>query len=324
MDLAQLTDQGHDALLRYRDDPRKENVTASIGYLERALSICPDDNQCYAAALCNLARAHFINCLIDRAPLELSASILHYREALQLRRVGPDRPGTLLHLAEVLLYRYGKLGFEESPGEIMELVSEIQTSCSVGSHERRAADLALQTYELYQATSSGSLSDIDRLIPALRQAVEDIPHDYFDKLQRLTNLSLALRNRYESCGGLGDLDELIATYEEGLTSCGLDLPTHTQLLEEWVKATLARGSWKGALVTATSVSISTLSDLLTGPDTLGLKFVIPRFMVYRIICEYLETIDRITDASECFRLMVDELVKQANAPDEQVQWALSE
>ena len=287
--------------------------------------ICSNNHRCHAAALCNLAKALFINCLIDRAPLELSTSISRYKEALKLRRVGhPDRPGTLLHLAEVLLYRYGKLGFEESPGEIMELVSEVQASCSVGSHERRAADVALQTYELYKATSSGSLSDIDRSIPALRRAVEDVPHDYFDKLQRLTNLSLALRKRHESCGDLGNLDELIATYEEGLTSCGLNLPTHTQLLEEWVNATLTRGSWRDALVTAASVSISILSDLPSGPDTLALKFVTPRFMVYRIICEYLETIDRITDASECFRLMVDELVKQANAPDEQVQWALGE
>jgi hypothetical protein len=217
----------------------------------------------------------------------------------------------LLNLAEVLLYRYGKLGLEEFPGEIMEFASEVQASCSVDSHERRAADLALQTYALYKAINSGSLADIDKMIPALRQAVEDIPHDYFDKLQRLTNLSLALRIRYEFCGGLGDLYESIATHKEAmrLTACGLDSPTHTQFLKEWAKATLAGGSWKDALVIAASVSISV---------------VVPRFTLYRIICEYLETIGRITDASECFRQMVDELAEQANAPDEQVQWALGE
>jgi len=55
-DLAQLTDQGHDALLRYRDDPRKENVTVSVGYFNHALSICPNSHPCYAVVLCNLAR----------------------------------------------------------------------------------------------------------------------------------------------------------------------------------------------------------------------------------------------------------------------------
>ena len=257
--------------------------------------------------------AHFINCRIDRDSMELSTAISYYREALKLRHVGPDRPATLLRLAEVLLYRYGKLGLEEFPGEIMEFASEVQANCSVNSHERRAADLALQTYALYKATNSGGLPDIDRLIPALRQAVEDIPHDYFDKLQRLTNLSIALRIRYEFYGDRGDLDESIATHEEAmrLTACGLDSPTytHTRFLKEWAKATLAGGSWKDALVTASSVSISV---------------AVPRFTIYRIICEYLETIDRITDASECFRQMVDEMVEQANAPDELVQWALGE
>ena len=280
--------------------------------MEHALSICPNIHQCRAAALCNLARAHFIDCLIDRAPLELSTSISYYREALQLRCVGhPDRPGTLLHLAEVLLYRYGKLGLGELPGEIMEFASEARAGCSVNSHERRAADLVLQTLALYKAIITGSLASIDRLIPALRQAVQNIPRDYFDRPQRLTNLSLALRIRHEFYGDPGDLDESDATHEEGvrLTPYGLDSPTHTQFLKEWAEATFASGSWKDALVTAASVSISVVGS---------------GFKIYRIICEYLETMDSIMGASECLHQMVDELVEQADAPDEQVQWALGE
>ena len=188
-----------------------------------------------------------------------------------MRHVGhPDRPGTLLHLAKVLLYRYGELGLEEFPGEIVEFASEVQASCSMVSHERRAADLALQTYALYKAIKSGSLADIDKLIPTLRRAVEDIPHDYFDKPQRLTNLGLALGVRYEFCGYHGDLDESIATHKEAmqLTPCDLDSPTHLQFLKEWARAALAGGSWKDALVTSVSISFS--SDLRSGPDTLGL------------------------------------------------------
>jgi tetratricopeptide (TPR) repeat protein len=215
--------------------------------------------------------AYFINCRIDRNPMDISTSISYYREALKLRHIGhPDRPATLLHLAEVLLYHYGKLELDKFAGEIMEFASEVQASCSVDSHERRAADLALQTYALYKAISSGNLADIDRLILALRQAVDDIPHNYFDRLQRLTNLSLALRIRYEFCGGLSDLDESIATHEEAiqLTPCDLDSPTHTQFLKEWAKATLAGGSLKDALVTAAGVSISFFSHLPSSLTTL--------------------------------------------------------
>ncbi|KAF8549076.1 hypothetical protein OG21DRAFT_640744 [Imleria badia] len=304
-DLARLTDQGHDTLLRFRDDPRKENVVASVEYFQHALSSCSKDDGRYAAALCNLARAQFIQCQIDRS-VELSTTISYCREALELRPVGhPDRPGTLLLLADVLLYHRGKLGFEEFPREIVALASQVQASCSEDSHERRAADLALQTYALYKAISSGSLPDIDESILGLRQAVHDIPQYYFDKLQRLTNLSLALWIRYEIYGDLGNLDESIAIHEKAMQfiPCGLDSPTHTQLLKERANATLTSFSWKDALVTAAG-------------------FVVPRFVIYRITCERLETIGRITDASECLQQMVDELVEQANAHDKQVQWVL--
>ncbi|KAF8548780.1 hypothetical protein OG21DRAFT_1515937 [Imleria badia] len=305
-DLAQLTDQGHNALFRCRDDPRKENVAVAVEYFKRALSRCSNDHQCYAAALCNLARAHFIKCQIDRGSVELSTAISYYREALKLRRVGhPDRPGTLLHLAEVLLYRYGELGFQEFPGEIVELMSEVQASCSEDSHERRAADFALQTYALYQAICSCSLADIDKSISGFRQAAREIPEDYFDKVERLSRLSLALWIRYEICGDLGSLNESIAIHEEGMlsTPCDLDSPTCAQLLKKRANATLTSSSWKDALVIAAS-------------------FPVPRFAICRITYQRLETIGRITDASECLHQMVKELVEEANAHDEQVQWVL--
>ena len=201
--------------------------------------------------------AHFIDCQIDRGTPKLSISVSYYREALELRHVGhPDRPVTMLHLAEVLLYQYGKLGFEEIPGEVTKLTSGVQDSCLADSYERRAADLALQTYALYRAIGSGSLADIDMMIPALRQAAQDILRGYFDELQRLTNLVLALWIRYRFLGDLRDLDESIAHAEVMLfTRFGLNSPVHTQLLNERANATLESGSWKDALVTAASVSI---------------------------------------------------------------------
>ena len=244
-----------------------------------------------------------------------------------MRHVGhPDRPGTLLHLAEVLLYSYGKLGLEDFPGEILQFASEVQGSCSVDSHARRAADLAQQTYALYKAISSGSLADIDRLIPALRQAVKDIPHNYFDKLQRLTNLSLALRIHYEFYRNLGDLDESNATHEEAmrLDPCGLDPPTHTQFLKEWAKATLAGGSWKDALVVAASVCISLCSGNPRGIDPDGSQFTLARVTLYRVICERLEAIDRLTDAIECFHEMMSELGEEVYMSGPMTMWVSGE
>ena len=240
-----------------------------------------------------------------------------------MRHVGhPDRPATLLHLTEVLLYSYGKRGLGDFPGEIMQFVSEVQGSCPLHSHARRAADLALQTYALYKAISSGSLADIDKLIPALRQVVQDIPHDYFDRPQRLTNLSLALRIRHEFYACPGDLDESNATHEEAmrLDPCGLDPPTHTQFLKEWAKATLAGGSWKDALeVVTASVRIYLYSGNPRGTDPDDLQFTL-----YRVICERLEAINRLTDAIESFHEMISKLGEEVYMSGSMTKWASGE
>jgi hypothetical protein len=50
--------------------------------------------------------------------------------------------------------------------------------------------------------------------------------------------------------------------------------------------------------------------LLRGIDTLGVEFVVPRFTIYQVLCERLETIHHVTHASECFGQMVDELAQE--------------
>ncbi|KAF8129238.1 hypothetical protein EV363DRAFT_1432643 [Boletus edulis] len=84
----------------------------------------------------------------------------------------------------------------------------------------------------------------------------------------------------------------------------LDPQIHTLFLRVWVKVTLAKRSWKGALATASS------------------EFVVPRSIAYRVICECLETTDHVTEASDCFRQMVDEMVGQVNAHIEEAEWVL--
>ncbi|KAF8129301.1 hypothetical protein EV363DRAFT_1338600 [Boletus edulis] len=84
----------------------------------------------------------------------------------------------------------------------------------------------------------------------------------------------------------------------------LDPQTHIPLLRVWVKATLVKHPWKDALATASSV------------------FVVPTFVAYRVICEFLDTTDHVTEASDCFRQMVDEMVGQVNAHIEEAEWVL--
>lgn len=59
------------------------------------------------------------------------------------------------------------------------------------------------------------------------------------------------------------------------------------------------------------------------PETL-LEFMVPRYKIYRIICERLEILGHIVDASECFRQMVGELADETNVHDGQSEWILGE
>lgn len=54
------------------------------------------------------------------------------------------------------------------------------------------------------------------------------------------------------------------------------------------------------------------------------KFPVPRFTIYRIICERLEIMDRVTDAIECLQQMESELVHETDTHDERAKWVYSE
>ncbi|KAF8555612.1 hypothetical protein OG21DRAFT_1483751 [Imleria badia] len=80
------------------------------------------------------------------------------------------------------------------------------------------------------------------------------------------------------------------------------------VLMAWAKVNLSDRSWRNALTTACSF------------DTLGLKFIVPRFAIYQAICEHLEAIGRITDAIECFHEMASELAQQTDS--RQAEWII--
>ena len=64
------------------------------------------------------------------------------------------------------------------------------------------------------------------------------------------------------------------------------------------------------MVAAASVSILFCSGTPRGIDTLDVEFVVLSFTIYRVICEPLETVHRVTHASECLGRMVDELAQE--------------
>ncbi|KAF8550277.1 hypothetical protein OG21DRAFT_441443, partial [Imleria badia] len=217
-ELSERTDLGHDALLYYHNDPTQENLNISIRHFEHAREICPSDHGCRVAVLRNLAMAKFLDCQISGTYASLDAAISLYREALDLCHLGdPDRPGTVLGLAQALVYRYDKQGCEESvSAEVSKLMAEVQDACSLGSHEHRAAELSLQTCARCGVINDCRSVGLDELISELDLAAQVSPSDYFDTPQRMHNLALVLLRRFELHGELSDLERSIVVHEEAI------------------------------------------------------------------------------------------------------------
>ena len=119
--------------------------------------------------------------------------------------------------------------------------------------------------------------------------------------------------------------EFVQRYPSTRKSDAIAALKPSPLLNEWAKARLVMdGSWTDALAATAGVGIVLCSRMSPGPDIVGFELAAPKFTVYRSICECLETIDRILDASKCFLQMVDELAGETTTHRAQVEWAAGE
>ena len=76
-----------------------------------------------------------------------------------------------------------------------------------------------------------------------------------------------------------------------------------------------------AMVASASVS-STVTPLRSSCDICSVRsqFMFPRVTIYRVVCEHLESMDRMTDAVECFYEMTNDLWKEVYASELTTDW----
>ncbi|KAF8431279.1 hypothetical protein L210DRAFT_2988797 [Boletus edulis BED1] len=216
LDLVRKTNLGQEALLCYHSKYQREDLEKSVRHFEFAWRNCPSTHRYYAVALVNLAKAKFISCQVDPTSASLEESIELYRRALDLRRPHPDRPATLLQLAQALLFLYEKQGYTETVADEIDKCLHEFRDFPEDTHERRAADLVLDTLKRCRVVNSGSLAELDELVQKLKDNARMNVDGYFDKPQRLINLSTTLWRRFEQCGKHSDLDESMAINEQAL------------------------------------------------------------------------------------------------------------
>ncbi|KAI9573369.1 hypothetical protein HD554DRAFT_2310612 [Boletus coccyginus] len=111
---------------------------------------------------------------------------------------------------------------------------------------------------------------------------------------------MALERAGDEASDAGQQDEAAAAYSTGLL---LDPTIADGIMIKWADMILRRGSALEASTAAT-------------------KFMVPRFVVYRVICDILERDGRLTEAIECFRQMQNELPGDAGVQDERAKWEL--
>ncbi|KAF8553582.1 hypothetical protein OG21DRAFT_1604034 [Imleria badia] len=96
------------------------------------------------------------------------------------------------------------------------------------------------------------------------------------------------------------LQRYLSTPESSVDTT-LHSPSRVLLLREWAKLNLTGSSWKVALSAAPNLTP-------------------PRFMIYRALCDHLETTNHIADAIECFHQMNSELARETSMHGERANW----
>ncbi|KAI9459521.1 hypothetical protein HD554DRAFT_2330921 [Boletus coccyginus] len=96
-------------------------------------------------------------------------------------------------------------------------------------------------------------------------------------------------------------DEAVGAYS---TALSLDPTVPNAIMTKWANVILKRSSALEVLSATT-------------------KFKVPRFIVYRVICDILERDGRLAEAVECFQQMQSELPEDAGVRDERAEWELN-
>ena len=171
------------------------------------------DLTCHATALFNLATSKFIRCLAHGTYSDLHTPIELYKEALKLRdRDHPDRPATLLLLAQALASHLGR-GYDEAIWtQIRNLLDEVYPD---DSRERRTADVIIRTCRLYRAVNGENPTEVDSVRDLDRGAYVP-PYGYFDEPRLLHKLGVAFLGRFQLHANLDDLDKSILLNREAM------------------------------------------------------------------------------------------------------------
>ena len=208
------TNSGFDAFYSYHKDPKEEYLECALTAFKHALGSAGFDHACHATALFNLATSEFIKCQVHGTYSQLEVPINHYEDALKLRDSGhPDRPATLLLLAQACLSRLGRKYDESTATRIWNLLAEIPQDD--GTHVYRTADTILRMRRFYRDLNTNP-PQVRDLPSAIISSTYALPYGYFDRPHALHKMAIALWERFQQDTNLDDLKQSIELNKEAL------------------------------------------------------------------------------------------------------------
>ncbi|KAI9456190.1 WD40-repeat-containing domain protein [Boletus coccyginus] len=173
--------------------------------------------------------------------------------------------------------------------------------------QRKADGINHALEQMYQCESRYAQGHIQGAVECLLEFAnivhEDVRANKFiiDWVAEFTQQCItALESIGDEASNTDKWNEAVAAYSTAL-SLGPTIPN--TIMSKWANTTLKRGSAREASSAAN-------------------KFKVPRFIVYRVICDILERDGRLVEAVECFQQMQSELPEDAGVRDEREKWEL--
>ena len=230
--LVELTDKGHNSLIRYRELKGQRDLNESIRYFEHARDQCPQSHPSRASVLFNLATAKLIHCRMNDMTPDLDVPINLYRDALRLRPPGhPDHPLTLLSLGIALEARLQRQHGETDDTEGKSLLSQVLDITLADSYMYHAAVLALGSAAKPELIRPKKIShpvendlDDDGKVQRLDAALQWMFHADAWEHVLLDHLGILFCIQFYCIGDLGDPEDAIPVLEVVLQNTSNDHP----------------------------------------------------------------------------------------------------
>ncbi|KAG2134129.1 CHAT domain-containing protein [Suillus clintonianus] len=229
--IARDTDAGHTRLSEYmRGRSEVHILDDAMNHFELVLDQCPVDHPDHAAALTNLAWARLQGYIHkDLRGIYIATSL--FRDALALRPQGhPDRPISLYHLIEALIWRYSYHATTVDIYKSAHLCHELLPLCSDDAYLRSIAIGKNGVDYVIRACNNLPTDASDEGIRLRLIVLELCPFGNQHNPTALDKLAKALKARFRQCASIDDLDQNIQLGRDIISVCPKEYPNRVAYL----------------------------------------------------------------------------------------------